>query len=113
MTLEKAQKNLSVMAAINRALVALGNEKAKKVLSILLQAYSIDKNVKDEIKTINFCIRKLDELDHSEIEATLKYLIDIHVRAEFSPEMVEDSNAIDETKYAIDDKIEEEKELSE
>jgi hypothetical protein len=109
MTLEKAQKNLAAMASINRALIALGNKKAKKVLSMLLQAYSVDKNVKDEIKTINFCIRKLDELDHAEIEATLKYLIDVHVRAEFIQAIEPEAK---ETKRFDDDKIEEEKELS-
>lgn len=77
MTLEQAKQEFNVLNVLVKKLVDLSDEQRQRAINVLLTMYASESgDMKKEIETISFCVKKLDTIGKSEGQAIVKFLVD-------------------------------------
>lgn len=77
MTANQIKSEFQTMQIIAKKLLALKEESRARVINFLLQSASDEENdAQIEIKTIGFCMGRLEKLGKDESNAVVKFLVD-------------------------------------
>jgi hypothetical protein len=106
MTANDIKNEFQTMQVIAKKLLSLSDEQRSRVINFLLQSVSGESSAQDEIKTIGFCLAKIEKLGKDEGNAVVKFLVDRFLAPR--PEKTQSSVEQDEEK---EDEEQSEKEL--
>jgi len=76
MTATDIKNEFQTMQVIAKKLLTLSDEQRARVINFLLQSVSGESSAQDEIKTIGFCLAKIEKLGKDEGNAVVKFLVD-------------------------------------
>lgn len=103
MTIDQAKLEFAVMQVMSKKLIALGDAQRKRVLNSLLNMVVSDNaDHQAEIKTLSFCVSRIEKMEKDQGAAIVKFLVDrfFAPRAELSGADVGDE---EEVELEIDD----------
>ena len=98
MTANDIKNEFQTMQIIAKKLLSLSDEQRARVINFLLQSVSGESSAQDEIKTIGFCLAKIEKLGKDEGNAVVKFLVDrfLAPRPEKAPSAEQDEIKDDE-----------------
>jgi hypothetical protein len=76
MTANDIKNEFQTMQVIAKKLLTLSDDQRARVINFLLQSVSGESSAQDEIKTIGFCLAKIEKLGKDEGNAVVKFLVD-------------------------------------
>jgi hypothetical protein len=98
MTTNDIKNEFQTMQIIAKKLLSLSEDQRGRVINFLLQSVSGESSAQDEIKTIGFCLAKIEKLGKDEGNAVVKFLVDrfLASRSETSSSVEQDGEKEEE-----------------
>lgn len=97
MTLEQAKQEFMVLNILVKKLVDLSDEQRQRAINVLLTMYASEsQDMKKEVETVSFCIRKLDTIGRPEGQAIVKFLVDRFLPNRFEREEMEEERTLEQ-----------------
>jgi hypothetical protein len=77
MTIDQAKLEFAVMSVMAKKLIALGESQRKRVLNSLLNmVVNENEDNQAEIKTLSFCVSRIDKMEKDQATSIVKFLVD-------------------------------------